>query len=370
MSRFIKKFCFLFLTLFTFLLIGCRIGTLEANVEKISIKEDSVFQIEINQKVDEVSFTSIDESIALVTKYGLVTGVHEGKTSILIEYKQRKISISVEVLRNIPSKEDKGLFQVYFIDVGQADAILLDLPNGEWMMIDAGYGYSDKSSATRNLFTTLDALKVDVIDHFLITHNHQDHYGFVPEILKRYQVNYFYGSGSVRSNSQYLEIMTSIERAGLEYYIVEVGDLIVAEEYFKIQVVATQRLLKDDDPNISSVMVRIVYKNVAFMFTGDGGYKNNDDAELIALRSGLELQADVLKVGHHGSRYSSGNKFLEAVKPKYAILTTKENSQDNLPTSDALNRLKKIGASIYQTKDHGNITVRTDGLTIEIETER
>lgn len=369
MSKIIKKICSLFIIFFTFLLLGCTIKNLEVNVEKIKIKEDEVFQIEINQEVNEVSFTSLDENIAMVTKYGLVVGVNEGKTSIHIEFQNQSISISVEVLRNIPSKEDVGLFQVYFIDVGQADAILLDLPNGERMMIDAGFGYSDKARASENLFTTLDALNVDVIDHFLITHNHQDHYGFVPEIIKKYQVNNIYGSGSVRINPQYLEIMASIERAGLEYYVVEVGNLIVDEEYLKIQVVATQQLPKDDDPNISSVMVRIVYKNVAFMFTGDGGYKSND-AELIALRSGLELQADVLKVGHHGSRYSSGDKFLEAVKPKYAILTTKEDSQDNLPTPDAISRLKKIGASIFQTKDHGNIIVTTDGLTIKIKTER
>jgi len=260
---------------------------------------------------------------------------------------------------------------VYFIDIGQGDCIFIELPNRENLMIDAGYGLSGGSNSWANISSTLNALNVTVIDHLIITHNHSDHYQLVPDVIANYEVLNVYGSGSTRTGSQYLGIMSAISNASIDYNIVSVGDKIIDEVGLMLQVVATQRILNETDPNISSVMTRLVFGDIAFMFTGDGGYSTSNDAEYIALASGLDLSADVLKVGHHGSSTSSMNSFLDAVGATYGVLTTAENSSTGHPKADALARLTAHNISLYQTKDHGNIIFRTTSTSItNIETAR
>ena len=351
---------------FLFVFSGCvEKKELAFAEDKIYLTEEETYELKPINPLVGIDYSIKDQEIASIDNEGKIIALKKGNTTIVATYKNTTKEIDLIV--------SEGLFQnlsVYIIDVGQGDAIFIQLPNGENMMIDAGYGTGYKDKAWANITSTLDGLGVGRINHFLITHNHADHYAFVPDIINYYGIDNIYGSGSKRTNTQYLNIMQSIKNAGLEYYVLEVGDLIFDEEFFKMQVVATQRLENDSDPNISSVMIRLSYKQTAFMFTGDGGFKNSKDAEYIAINSKLELSADVLKVGHHGSKYSSGNEFLNAVKPKYAIMTTAVNSSDGLPTQDAINRITAVGAVIYQTKDHGTITIISDGTNITIATEK
>lgn len=367
-----KKLFIYLLFIFVILLTGCSNNELKFNVKSITINENETFQLVPEKHIGEINYNIEDTSVATVNYHGLVRGISAGETTLTANYQDISITIKITVSKivNENPKEEVSDLTVYFIDIGQADAIFLQLPNGENMMIDAGYSYGDEQNDLLKITSLLDSLNVTVIDHFLITHNHSDHYGLVPDILSKYEVKNVYGSGSLRDNTQYLDVMKSIQNAGLDYLVVEVGDFLVNDNYLTIQVVATQQLEDDSDPNISSVMVKLVYKNTSFMFTGDGGNKNTKDAEYIALKSGINLESDVLKVGHHGSRYSSGNQFLQAVKPKYAIMTTQPNSQDNLPTIDAIGRIQAVGATIYQTKEYGTITVTSDGENINISTEK
>jgi len=369
-----KKFIISILFLSVIFLTGCINVNFGFNVTEITLYEGKLYQLEPIEDLEDIEYNIENEEIASVTYKGLIRAISEGETVLTAVYKNKVVSIVIivekEPLNNpVDPKEEIRDLNVYFIDVGQGDAIFMELPNGENMMIDAGYGTGYKDNAWNNITSVIDDLDIEVIDHFLITHNHQDHYYFVPDIINKYGIENIYGSGSVRTNVQYKNIMLSIENAGLEYLVLEVGDLIIDEDYLSIQVVATQQLANDTYPNISSVMVRLVYKDTAFMFTGDGGVYNSKDAEYIALESGLDLSADVLKVGHHGSRYSSSTPFLEAVNPTYAIMTTSENSGDGLPTQAAIDRIEAIGAIIYQTKDSGTITVMSDGSIITISTE-
>lgn len=357
MVRKLYTFILLFITLF---ISGCTAKILEFDETEVKMAINTTYQLKPKYDLSKIVYESINEEIVSVSSDGLVEALSSGEALVAASYKKQKVEITFLVY------ELSGQLNVYFIDVGQGDAIFISLPNNQTMMIDAGYGFDYKSKAQRNITSILDQELCNKIDHFVISHNHEDHYGFVPLIINDYGIVNLYGSGSKRENSQYLSIMKSIEQAGLDYLVLEVGDILVQESDLFIQVVATQRLENDSDPNISSVMIRIVYGETAFMFTGDGGYKNSRDAEYIALSSGLDLQADVLKVGHHGSRYSSSREFLQAISPRYAILTTAENSRDGLPTFDAIRRLELVGASLYQTKDLGTIKVTSDGLNIKI----
>lgn len=355
-----RKIYYLFLLFLTVFIAGCTTKNLEFDVSEVKLALDGTYLLEPKEDFKGINYRSDDEEIITVSSKGLVTAVGVGDGAVIARFKAQEVIIKFTIY------ETSGILNVYFIDVGQGDAIYLELPNDESMMIDAGYGFGYERKAELNLRKVLDEHLTRKIDHFVITHNHSDHYGFVPIIIQDYGIENLYGSGSTRVNSQYLNIMKSIKQAGLEYLVLEVGDVLIEEDDLFIQVVATQSIEDESDPNISSVMIRIVYKETSFMFTGDGGYKNSRDAEFIALNSGLDLEADVLKVGHHGSRYSSSNQFLAAVNPKYAVLTTVKNSRDGLPTFDAIRRLEMMGATLYQTKDLGTIKVTSDGVNISI----
>lgn len=264
--------------------------------------------------------------------------------------------------------ENKQLL-VEFIEVGQADAMIAILPNDEVLMIDCGYGYDCQSKAWANIRATFRKYEITKIDHLIITHNHGDHYGFVPDILNNYQVDNIYVSGSTRTNYQYLNIIEAIEASSAECYVVEVGDKIIDEENLLLQVVATKKVIEETNPNYSSVMTKLTYYNVSFMFTGDGG-SSTYDAETIALASGIDLKSDVLKVGHHGSLGSTSYEWLNAVQPKYGVLTTMDNSKHGLPAPATIIRLVNRNVELYQTRECGNITFTTKGTNVQIQTMR
>ena len=303
--------------------------------------------------------------IASISTNGYITTYMEGNANI---YFENKINEDYNTILKLNTS--KGI-KVDYIDVGQGDAILVLLPNDEVMMIDAGAGlYYDEATAWQNIKNTLNKRGVSVIDHLVLTHNHGDHYGLVPNVVRNYRVLNCYDSGSIRTNWQYINVMDSITNAGISKKVVKVGDIIVKEENLLVQVVGVQQSnYEEDDINYQSIMIRIEYEDVAYMFTGDAGYRDGD-CENVALNSGLELKSNVLKVGHHGSMYSSGNKFLNAVQPDIAIITTSKDTETGHPHTQALNRLKKVNAEIYQSAIHGTITVSSNGEIIYIVTEK
>lgn len=322
---------------------------------------DELFEMPISS----YDITIDNPMIASVSNSGYITTYMEGNANI---YFNNKINDDYNTI--IKLNTSKGI-KVDYIDVGQGDAILVSLPNDEVMMIDAGAGlYYDENIAWQNIKNTLNKRGISTIDHLVITHNHGDHYGLVPNVVRNYRVLNCYDSGSIRTNWQYVNVMDSIANAGIKKQVVKVGDIIVEEGKLLVQVVGVQQSNNEDDNvNYQSIMIRIVYEDVAYMFTGDAGYREGD-CENIALNSGLELKSNVLKVGHHGSMYSSGNQFLNAVKPDIAIITTSKDTETGHPHAQALNRLNKVNAEIYQSAVHGTITVSSNGKIIYIVTEK
>lgn len=309
---------------------------------------------------------SIDNPIvAHVSNNGYISTYMEGEANIYLDNK-----INDDYNTVIKLNTSKGI-KVDYIDVGQGDAILISLPNGEVMMIDVGAGlYYDESRAWQNIKNTLDKRGIGVIDHLVISHHHGDHYGLVPNLVRDYRVINYYDSGSIRTNWQYVNIMSSVKKANINIEEVVVGDKIVEDEDLIVQVVGVQKSDNEEDNiNYQSIMIRIEYEEVSYMFTGDAGYRDGD-CENVALNSGLELQSNVLKVGHHGSMYSSGNQFLNAVKPDIAVITTSKDTETGHPHTQALNRLKAVNAKIYQSAIHGTITVSSNGESIYIVTEK
>lgn len=363
----------LLLILILFALAGCspkpQAPTYEIDTsmlaEKLYVDTFDISQIKIIVTNADGSMDTVSATNAMLFQSDIDKLTTPGTHTITIMFRGITKEITITILDDEPIEFIRDLV-VEVIDIGQGDAIYIGLPNGEDMMIDVGQGVS---GSWDRIDTTLQKYEVTTIHHLIITHNHADHYGFVPTLLDNYAVENIYGSGSTRTNVQFLSIMKAIADANNELLVVEVGDMIIEEQGLKLQVVATQRIENETNPNISSVMVKLTYLNNSFMFTGDAGVATSLDGEHTALASGIDLQSDVLKVGHHGSQTSSSPAFLAAVQPLYAVMTTVEGST-TLPHPDAVARILAVGAILYDTKVHGNVIFISDGNEITIQTAK
>lgn len=301
-----------------------------------------------------------DETIASVTN-GIIYALKSGETSLSVTYQGETFTVAIVI-----ASPDWRDLVVDVIDIGQGDAILIQLPNYENLMIDVG---KDKSDSWTQINAVLEAYDIDTIHHLIITHNHADHYDLVPTLLDNYTVEAVYTSGSTRTNIGYLSVIEAIANKGLDIYVVSVGDKIIDEVGLMLQVVATQQIENETNPNISSVVVKLTYMENAFMFTGDAGVASSRDGEYTALASGIDLKSDVLKVGHHGSIDSCSAEFLSAVAPDYAVMTTRVGGV-GLPHPTTVARIEAVNATLYDSKVHGNVTFISNGHTITITTQR
>lgn len=311
--------------------------------------------------IDDTSIVSISNNVVKGLKKGIVTVTVISDINHEI-YK----TITITVL-NPP------MLKAHFIDVGQGDATFIELPNGKTLMIDAGIGLYGGENSWTNIQETIDGAGYTSIDYLVITHNHGDHYGAVPNLVRKYHVDTVYINGSTRVNSEYYTVTQAIYNFATNVVIAEIGDYLFNEEDLSAQIVATRQVenetANDGNPNYNSIMIRLAYKNISYMFTGDAGYREGD-AEDLAINSGLILDSDILKVGHHGSTYSSGTLFLAKVSPKIAVITTSKDTETGHPHQAAVNRISNYCKEIYQSKDNGTIIISTDGTNIMVSTEK
>lgn len=263
--------------------------------------------------------------------------------------------------------------KVYFINVGQADCTLVKLPNKETLLIDCGLDHAtcfDSSvnfPSWNNIKKVFDLEMVKKIDYFIITHNHSDHYYYAVDILKKYQVEKVYMSGSTSTNYTYRNILNELNRQNIDTFIVRVGTKIIDLDHLTLQVVSTQEIDNPSDANFTSVATKLTYDQKSFMFTGDMGHRAND-GEKIALDSNIDLKSDVLKVGHHGSKYATGRQFIGQVRPAYAVITTSNYSTTGHPYQEAIDRIKLFTTNIFESRKEGTIMFETDGNSLTYKT--
>ncbi len=241
--------------------------------------------------------------------------------------------------------------QVSFLDVGQGDAILFRTPQGTNILVDGG---PDNSL----LYQVADHLPWwdRQIDYLFITHWDDDHFVGAIQLLKKYQVNNIFVSYLPDSASaNYLAWQKALETKGTVPRILKVGEQINVGSQLHGQVLSASQEPKLSS-NAKSLVVRWSYGETDFLLTGD--LPDEQEAEL--LHRQLQLSAEVLKVGHHGSKYSSTADFLAKVKPELCVIEVGENNKFGHPNKDTMDRLQKAGCNIKQTKDFGTITVWSD----------
>ena len=252
-------------------------------------------------------------------------------------------------------------FSVYYLDVGQADCELI-LCGDSAVLIDAG---------DVDAFPTIDAFlkskEVKTIQYFILSHAHADHIGSADEVLENYTVENVilpkYTEENMPTSTVYEDVLTALSDFQGRVIAAAPGNTYQLPE-FRFTVLAPNADYKE--LNDTSVVIRAVYGETAFLFQGDAEKKS----EQAILDLGLDVRADVIKLGHHGSTTSSTETYLQAVSPKFAVISCGENNSYNLPSQTILKRLDSMGIDYRRTDLNGTITVHSDGNEISVETER
>lgn len=247
-----------------------------------------------------------------------------------------------------------GTLKVHFLDVGQGDSILVQFPDGRNMLVDTG-----GNDSARIVVDYLKKNGVKKLDFLVGTHPHEDHIGAMDTIVKNIPVGEIF-MPMVTSNTQtFRDVMAAIKKKGLKIATAKAGVDILKNDNLSVKILAPNKNAYEDLNNYSAVL-KVKYGEVSFLLTGDA----EELSEQEILVGGADVEADVLKVGHHGSRSSTSPAFLKAVRPLYAVISVGAGNDYRHPHRATLERLGKAGADVLRTDQKGTIVFATDGKEV------
>lgn len=248
-----------------------------------------------------------------------------------------------------------GELIIHYLDLGQADSILLELPNNEIMLIDAG-----NNSDGQKLVNYLREQGIDTIDYLIGTHPHADHIGGLDDVIENFVIGRIYMPEVIHTTKTFEDVLLAVQRKGKKITPARAGVSILNESELKIYFLSPIR--NDyDDLNHYSAVIKVDFLNKSFLFTGDAEIPNEE--EMIE-KYGSSLKSHVLKVGHHGSNTSTSEEFIEKVVPDYAVISVGKDNSYGHPSALVIQRLQNHGVKIYRTDLQGTIIARSDGQQI------
>lgn len=250
------------------------------------------------------------------------------------------------------NQNDKGTLCVYYFNVGQGDAALAVL-DGTSILFDAG-----TNESAEKLAAYFDRLGIKKIDCMVISHPHEDHIGGADTVLERFEVGSVIMPLSDSLDRCYIELINAVNDANCTVYSAVAGDSYSFGEIV-LDVLAPANMT--GDANLDSAIVKLVYGETSFLFTGD--CEGDSEKNLMEI-AGKDLKSDVLKVGHHGSNTASSDEFLDAVAPKIAVISCAEGNDYGHPHPNVLKRLTKRDIIVKRTDLGKSIIVVSDGKTV------
>lgn len=280
-------------------------------------------------------------------------------TSFKSSIKEAKANIK-NISFNEKEKEEKVInnsdyLKIYITDVGQADSILIK--DGSYnMLIDAG-----NNSDGEKLVKYYKSLGVTGFKYVFASHPHEDHIGGMDDIINNFEIESFYMLDKISTTKTFEDMLDALENKNLKYIVPKTGDSYKLNNS-TINVIYEKSNVSDI--NDSSIVLKLNYFSNSFLFTGDLG--SNKEQEI--LNSGVNIKADVLKVGHHGSNYSTSDLFLDKVNPSFAAISVGKNNIYKHPASSTLEKLSKRQIKVYRTDLDGTILFESNGKDISVST--
>jgi len=257
--------------------------------------------------------------------------------------------------------------EVDFLDVGQGDAILIKSPFGQNILIDGGPDSKVIEGLGKNL-----PFWDKRIDLMVLTHPHDDHVTGLIEVIKRYSVKKILYTGVIHSAPNYLAWLEKIRERKIPLVIIDRPQKIVLGDDCYMEIIYPRKSFlaqETDNLNNSSIVARLVYGETKFLLTGDAEIEVEKEllnlTPLLARGGGeVDLSAQVLKTGHHGSDTSSSEEFLKAVSPQIAVIQVGKDNDFGHPSLRILKRLERAGAEILRTDKNGTVSLISDGKEI------
>lgn len=251
--------------------------------------------------------------------------------------------------------DNSATLKIYYFDVGQADSTLI-IDKDKTMLIDAG-----NNSDGLKIVNYIKSLGVTKLDYVVATHAHEDHIGGIDDIIDNFDIGIFYMPDAITTTTTFEDVLDVLERNKLKFSTPNIGDEFkLTDASFKVLYTGNDTT----DLNNTSIVLKMTYGKYKYLFMGDATSK----VEKILLNNETDLDADILKVGHHGSSYSTTDDFLNKVNPSYAIISCEKDNKYNHPSKEVITKLEKKNVTFYRTDLVGTILLTSDEEVINITT--
>ncbi len=267
--------------------------------------------------------------------------------------------VNVFVWYAVLGEDRGGVLTVAFLDVGQGDAIFIEAPNGNQVLIDGG----PNKKVLRELGKVMPFYDRS-IDMVIASHPDKDHIGGLTNVLKKFKIGVLVETGIVSGTDVYDVLKNISAEKEVQKIIAKRGERIILDENVYIDILFPDRDTAQWDANTASVVARLVYGDTSFLLTGDSPKRIE---EYITSLDGKNLSANVLKLGHHGSRTSTSEFFLGAVDPQYVVISAGADNRYGHPHKEVTDTLKEFEIPSLSTYESGTIIFTSDGEKVRVK---
>lgn len=252
-----------------------------------------------------------------------------------------------------PQQMGAPCLKVHIIDVGQGDSSFIELPDGKTLLIDAGE--REYGSVVERYIRHLGYQK---IDYLVGTHPHSDHIGGLQHLVQSMDVGKIYLPRKTSTTATFENLLKAVQGKGLRIETARAGKTIDVNKDFSVDILSPVDDDYGDEMNLYSVVIKITYQKMQFLFMGDAETENEAQLQNVA--------AEFIRVGHHGSNTSSSEDFVNRVGAAIAVISVGKDNSYGLPKEHIVKRWEEAGASVYRTDEMGSMVFESDGNVIRM----
>ena len=283
-------------------------------------------------------------------------GMKNNSTKFKLYFLFGFLLVNIFIWHTVVTEDRRGTLKVSFLDIGQGDAIFIEAPNGNQVLIDGG-----SNKAVLKKLAEVMPFYDRTIDAVIATHPDKDHIGGLIEVLKNYRTDFVMEPGVSSDTGAYQELEKTISVKKLPRILARRGMSLNLGDGARLNILFPDRNTDGWETNTASIVAKLVYGNTSFLLSGDSPIAIE---KYLSMIDGKNLKSDVLKAGHHGSRTSTSESFANLVSPEYAVISAGKDNRYGHPHKEVLDILGKIKSVILKTYELGTITFNLDGEVI------